>query len=127
MRPPFNQLSETGMSSDNEETRKSRAIILEGQDNYREWHRYITNLLLVKDLADIAEGYTLFPPSSDLKAVEEFYKADRKAFGYNPFLRRSREPRSLDIYLLSPVHQLSPFLTRSHQRDILCSDGCSAR
>jgi hypothetical protein len=43
-------------SSDTEDIPRSRTISLEGSDNFKEWLRYIRNLLTSKDIFNVADG-----------------------------------------------------------------------
>jgi hypothetical protein len=46
------------MTSDLEETNglSRHVVLLDGHDNYKEWMRYLRNLLIRKDLFDVAKG-----------------------------------------------------------------------
>ena len=46
------------MTSDSEDAgiSRHRFVLLDGHDNYKEWLRYLRNLLTGKDLLDVADG-----------------------------------------------------------------------
>jgi hypothetical protein len=51
------------MTSDSDETSTTRSpvILLDGHDNYKEWLRYVRNILHGKDLYDVADGTDPYP------------------------------------------------------------------
>jgi hypothetical protein len=68
------------MTSDSEDAGISghRIVLLDGHDNYKEWLRYLHNLLTGKDLLDVANGTDTQPSDSTL--LMAWMKLDKKAF-----------------------------------------------
>ena len=77
------------MTSDNEETTgtRSRVILLDGHDNYKEWLCYVHNLLNSKDLYGVADGSERGPASTDPAA---WCKQDKKAHSLLDFSHSER-------------------------------------
>jgi hypothetical protein len=80
--------SSATMYSDLEETNGlSRHVVrLDGHDNYKEWLRYLRNLLIRKDLFDVANWSEERPMDKDL--LKAWKRSDLKAF--KPSMRRSQ-------------------------------------
>ena len=68
------------MTSDLEETNglSRHVVLLDGHDNYKEWMRYLRNLLIRKDLFDVAKGSEERPMDNDL--LKAWKRSDLKAF-----------------------------------------------
>ena len=68
------------MTSDLEETNglSRHVVLLDGHDNYKEWLRYLRNLLIRKDLFDVAKGSEERPMDNDL--LKAWKRSDLKAF-----------------------------------------------
>ena len=70
------------MTSDSDETSttRSRVILLDGHDNYKEWLRYVRNILNGKDLYDVADGTDPCPSAEDIEDLKTWKKQDKKAY-----------------------------------------------
>jgi hypothetical protein len=70
------------MTSDSDETSTTRSpvILLDGHDNYKEWLRYVRNILHGKDLYDVADGTDPYPSAEDTEHLKTWKKQDKKAY-----------------------------------------------
>lgn len=86
------------MTSDSEDAgiSRHRIVLLDGHDNYKEWLRYLRNLLTGKDLLDVADGTDTQPSDSTL--LMAWKKLDKKAFSV------------IDATLTQNVHDNLPVL-----------------
>ena len=86
------------MTSDSEDAgiSRHRIVLPDGHDNYKEWLRYLRNLLTGKDLLDVADGTDTQPSDSTL--LMAWKKLDKKAFSV------------IDATLTQNVHDNLPVL-----------------
>jgi len=91
------------MTSDNEDTGllTRRPVVLDGVDNYNQWLRFISNLLLVKDLSNVADGTEVMPSKSSQDLAQTRSESVRIHWSI-PFLRRSSKYPPLDLILHCP-------------------------